>query len=114
MSDSSVVHQHPSIDRSQRDAHAGGEESDGATPLSRDRARQMARSRASSVESAWNATVSQATISLSRRNICAAPCGPYRLVRGETGAEAVAAPVGSSSCGHVTVDGYRQHRSMVS
>ena len=40
-----------------------------ATRDSRCRARQAALSRASSVESAWNATVSKAALSLSRRNI---------------------------------------------
>ena len=38
-------------------------------PASRERARQAALSRASSVESAWNATASRAALNLSRRNI---------------------------------------------
>jgi hypothetical protein len=38
-------------------------------PASRERARQAALSRASSVESAWNATASRAVLNLSRRNI---------------------------------------------
>ncbi|EFX89610.1 hypothetical protein DAPPUDRAFT_303196 [Daphnia pulex] len=52
-------------------------------PASRERARQAALSRASSVESAWNATASRAALNLSRRNI--ASSGSSQDVAGITG-----------------------------
>lgn len=49
----------------------------GSAP-SRERARQAAISRASSVQDAWNATVSRAVLNLSRRNIASSQPAPAR------------------------------------
>ena len=108
-SDSVGTHPQQSIDRGASVASPAVDciDDGGATPCSRDRARQAALSRASSVESAWNATVSKATLSLSRRSILTSSGADA-----PPASSASAFASASSSCwtGHGTPIGRRQQQ----